>query len=94
MRIVIAPDKFKGSIDSISLCTLIHKEIDALYPDATVDSFPLSDGGDGFTQIVQHYFKTKAVSTQTVDPLGGSYFVEQLTNEVEESPNVDGPASM
>ena len=70
MRIVIAPDKFKGSIDSISLCALLHKEIVALYPDASVDSFPLSDGGDGFAQIVQHYFKTKTVSTQTVDPLG------------------------
>lgn len=70
MRIVIAPDKFKGSIDSISLCTLLHKEILALYPDAIVDSFPLSDGGDGFSQVVQHYFKTQKVSTQTVDPLG------------------------
>ena len=70
MRIVIAPDKFKGSIDSISLCTLLHKEIVALYPDAEVLEFPLSDGGDGFTQIVQHYFKTRTVAAQTVDPLG------------------------
>lgn len=70
MRIVIAPDKFKGSIDSISLCTLLHKEIVALYPDAEVLEFPLSDGGDGFTKIVQHYFHTRTVATQTVDPLG------------------------
>ena len=70
MRIVVAPDKFKGSIDSISLCTLLHKEIVALYPDAEVNDFPLSDGGDGFSTIVQHYFKTKTISTQTVDPLG------------------------
>jgi glycerate kinase len=32
--------------------------------------FPLSDGGDGFTQIVQHYFNTRTVPTQTVDALG------------------------
>ena len=70
MRIVIAPDKFKGSIDSISLCALLHKEIVALYPDAEVLQFPLSDGGDGFTQIVQHYFNTRTVPTQTVDALG------------------------
>jgi glycerate kinase len=70
MRIVIAPDKFKGSIDSISLCALLHKEIVALYPDAEVLEFPLSDGGDGFTKIVQHYFHTRTVATQTVDPLG------------------------
>ena len=70
MKIVVAPDKFKGSIDSISLCTMLHKEIVALYPDAEVKTFPLSDGGDGFVQIVQHYFHTQTVSTQTVDPLG------------------------
>jgi glycerate kinase len=70
MRIVIAPDKFKGSIDSISLCALLHKEIIALYPDAEVLEFPLSDGGDGFTKIVQHYFHTRTIATQTVDPLG------------------------
>ena len=70
MRIVIAPDKFKGSIDSISLCALLHKEIVALNPDAEVLEFPLSDGGDGFTKIVQHYFHTRTVATQTVDPLG------------------------
>lgn len=70
MKIVLAPDKFKGSIDSISLCTLLHKEIVALYSDAEVTDFPLSDGGDGFVQIVKHYFKTTTVATQTVDPLG------------------------
>lgn len=70
MRIVVAPDKFKGSIDSISLCALLHKEIVALYPDAEINDFPLSDGGDGFSTIVQHYFKTKTIATQTVDPVG------------------------
>jgi glycerate kinase len=70
MKIVVAPDKFKGSIDSISLCTLLQKEIVSLHPDADVMSFPLSDGGDGFSTIVQHYFETTAVSTKTVDPLG------------------------
>ncbi len=70
MKIVLAPDKFKGSIDSISLCNLLQKEIFSLDPDAEVNAFPMSDGGDGFSKIIQHYFQTKTVSTQTVDPLG------------------------
>ncbi|MEY2586873.1 MAG: hypothetical protein RLY11_722 [Bacteroidota bacterium] len=70
MKIIIAPDKFKGSIDSISLCNAIRKEIVSLYPEAEVLEFPLADGGDGFSQIIQHYFGTASVATQTTDPLG------------------------
>ena len=34
--------------------------------------FPLADGGDGFSQIVHHYFGTTTVAAQTTDPLGRS----------------------
>lgn len=70
MKIILAPDKFKGSIDSISLCKAIHKELVSLYPDAEVFQFPLADGGDGFSQIIHHYMGTSTVSAQTTDPLG------------------------
>ena len=70
MHFLIAPDKFKGSIDSISLCELLRKEIFLLYPQATVRTFPLADGGDGFAQIIHHYFATEPVLAETVDPLG------------------------
>jgi len=70
MKILIAPDKFKGSIDAISLCDLLRKEIVALYPDAQVDAFPLADGGDGFASIIQYYFGTVEVTTKTVNALG------------------------
>lgn len=70
MKIVLAPDKFKGSIDAISLCKQLHQEIVSLYPDAEVVSFPMADGGDGFSSIVRHYLDTSTVSAKTVDPLG------------------------
>jgi glycerate kinase len=70
MYFLIAPDKFKGSIDSVSLCELLRKEIFLLYPQATVKTFPLADGGDGFAQIIHYYFGTEAVFAETVDPLG------------------------
>lgn len=70
MNFLIAPDKFKGSIDSISLCTLLSKEIFLLEPSATVNTFPLADGGDGFAQIIHHYFGTEPVFAATVDSFG------------------------
>ena len=70
MRVLIAPDKFKGSIDLISLCNQIRKEILFLYPDAKVSCYPLADGGDGFSDIIRYYFNTNSVITETVDPIG------------------------
>jgi len=70
MNIVIAPDKFKGSIDSLTLCAVIKKEILAIQPDALVETYPLADGGDGFAGIVHHYFGTTTVYSKTIDPLG------------------------
>ncbi len=70
MYFLIAPDKFKGSIDSISLCELLRKEIFLLYPQATIKTFPLADGGDGFAQIIHHYFATEPVLAETLDPIG------------------------
>ena len=70
MKILLAPDKFKGSIDSIKLCKLMQQEITAIYPDAEVESFPLADGGDGYAAIVKHYFNTTDAQVLTVDPLG------------------------
>jgi glycerate kinase len=70
MKFLLAPDKFKGSIDSISLCDIMRKEILAIHSDAEVMSFPLSDGGDGFEKLIQHYFNTESVVAPTVDPLG------------------------
>ena len=70
MKILLAPDKFKGSIDSITLCRLMQQEIIASYPDAEVESFPMADGGDGYAAIVKHYFNTSDAQVLTVDPLG------------------------
>ncbi len=70
MRVLIAPDKFKGSINSFSLCNVLRKEILFLYPAATVDCYPLADGGDGFADIIRHYFHTIECNVKTVDALG------------------------
>jgi len=70
MKFLLAPDKFKGSIDSVTLCQLIKHEILSVHPDAEVMSFPLSDGGDGFEKLIQHYFNTEPVLALTTDPLG------------------------
>jgi glycerate kinase len=70
MRIIVAPDKFKGSLTSFEACRAISDGIKKANEKAEVIEFPMADGGDGFAAVLQHYLKTKAVVCDTVDPLG------------------------
>jgi glycerate kinase len=71
MKIIIAPDKFKGSLTSEEVCKAIEEGIaDAGKKGSEVLSFPMADGGDGFNIVLQHYFHTEAIEVDTVDPLG------------------------
>ena len=47
MHIVIAPDKFKGSLSASQVATHLGRGILAVLPDARIDSVPVADGGEG-----------------------------------------------
>ncbi|WP_405218511.1 glycerate kinase [Agrococcus sp. Ld7] len=46
-RVVIAPDKFKGSLEAPAVARAIADGILAVRPDAEVDLAPVADGGEG-----------------------------------------------
>src|SRR5690606_14229444 len=70
MKIVLAPDKFKGSLSSFEVCEALSKGIRSVYKKAEVHSFPMADGGDGFAAVMRHYYNTQQGLCDTVDPLG------------------------
>ncbi len=70
MTILIAPDKFKESLDSFMLCKAIKDGIMQVDNSINVISFPMADGGDGFSKVMAHYLETKQIYCNTVDPLG------------------------
>ncbi|MFD4961083.1 glycerate kinase [Microbacterium sp. NPDC058389] len=47
MRIVIAPDKFKGSLDAAGVARAVADGFRAVRPEAAVDLVPVADGGEG-----------------------------------------------
>jgi len=47
MRIVIAPDKFKGSLDASGVARAVADGIRAVRPEAAIDLVPVADGGEG-----------------------------------------------
>ena len=69
MKILIAADKFKGSLTSEAACNSIAAGIRQVDASADVMEFPMADGGDGFAAVLQYYLRTQTVTCQTVDPL-------------------------
>lgn len=47
MRVVIAPDKFKGSLSASSVAEAISEGLKARYPDVETLQIPIADGGEG-----------------------------------------------
>lgn len=70
MMIVIAPDKFKGSLTSFEACSAIAAGIKTIDPTAETLEFPMADGGDGFAAVMKHYLHTTTLLCPTEDPLG------------------------
>jgi glycerate kinase len=69
MKIIIAPDKFKGSLTAFEVCQSIGDGIRNIYPQCEIISLPMADGGDGFSSLIQYYLYTETVNCDTVDPL-------------------------
>jgi glycerate kinase len=69
MRILIAPDKFKGSLTAQEVCEAISEGLLQEFPDVDCISFPLADGGEGTLEILTHHSKGSFVSTKVHDPL-------------------------
>lgn len=52
MKILVAPDKFKGVADSARVCGLIRDAILEFDPRVQVDLCPMADGGDGTLAVL------------------------------------------
>jgi glycerate kinase len=69
MKIVIAPDKFKGSLSSLQFCNVVEGALSSVMHDCDIMKLPLSDGGDGFADVISAYLGAKIQRTKVFDPL-------------------------
>jgi glycerate kinase len=70
MKILVAPDKFKGSLEAADVCRAAELGIKLAYPEAEVNSLPLADGGEGTTRILTEHTGGRYVEVAVRDPLG------------------------
>ncbi|MDR0456754.1 MAG: glycerate kinase, partial [Treponema sp.] len=70
MKIIVAPDSFKGNMSAPEVCSLIETGIIRADKDAAVIKVPLADGGEGTAQAVTRAAGGRFIKTVVTDPLG------------------------
>jgi glycerate kinase len=70
MRILIAPDKFKGCLSAKEVAGAIGSGIHEALPDAEIELMPIADGGDGTADVICNALGGSWVTCRAHDPLG------------------------
>ena len=65
MRIILAPDSFKGSTSAVAVSCAMERGVLSVFPDAEVMKIPIADGGEGTVEAM-------------VTAAGGQFFMEQI----------------
>jgi glycerate kinase len=72
MRILIAPDSFKGTFTSAHAAQLIQAGLRNINPKLDCVCFPLADGGEGTLDVLVDALAGRLKTTQVLDPSGNT----------------------
>jgi glycerate kinase len=70
MRILIAPDKFKGALNAREVAENIAKGLRDALPDTKIDIVPMADGGEGTAEAICEARGGSWLKCKAHDPLG------------------------
>jgi glycerate 2-kinase len=70
MRVLVAPDKFKGSLSARQVAEHIALGIHEVIPDAQIDIAPVADGGEGTAEVICNARAGEWVTCYAHGPLG------------------------
>ena len=70
MKIVIAPDSFKGSLTATEAADAIEIGFRAVYPDAEYVKVPMADGGEGTVQSLVDSTCGTIINQSVIGPMG------------------------
>lgn len=69
MKIIIAPDSFKGSLSALEVCENIEKGIRKVFYTAEIVKVPMADGGEGTVQSLVDATGGKFIKLKVKGPL-------------------------
>jgi glycerate kinase len=70
ITIVVAPDKFKGSLTADEAADAIERGVRRVWPQARVMKTPMADGGEGTLQALVHATGGRIFRLRVMGPLG------------------------
>lgn len=85
-RILIAPDKFKGSLSAPEAADAIAVGIRKIDPTAELDLCPIADGGEGFMETLAAALDGSWVHCSAVDALGRPVDSKYVVAEMDTGP--------
>jgi glycerate 2-kinase len=71
VRVLIVPDKFKGTLTAAEVAEAIARGWRRVRPDDVFDLLPMSDGGDGFGEVISSVVGAKPAVFETIDAAHG-----------------------
>jgi glycerate kinase len=85
-RILIACDKFKGSLDAQAVCAAIARGLAVRFPQAEIELFPIADGGEGFAASLEVPLGGRWIEVSAHDALGRPIRARYLLAETADGP--------
>lgn len=70
MKILIAPDSYKGSLSAIEVAATILEAFRDTFPNAVIEAVPMADGGEGTIEALIYATKGKLINITVTGPLG------------------------
>ena len=70
MKIVVAPDSFKGSLTAVEVSDAIEQGVREIFPEAEIVKIPMADGGDGTVQCLINATGGEILREKVTGPLG------------------------
>jgi len=76
MKIIIAPDSFKGSNSAMKVANHIEKGVLKVFPDARIVKIPIADGGEGTVDAIIAGGGGEIFEKEVTGPLGEKVFAK------------------
>ena len=70
MKIVLAPDSFKGSLTAQEVCRAMEQGVRRVIPGCEIISVPMADGGEGTVQALIDATGGRMLHPTVTGPLG------------------------
>jgi glycerate kinase len=71
LRVVVAPDSYKGSLDAVAVAEAMRAGIHEIHPDAEVIVDPIADGGEGLLDVLLPVLDGSLHTARVAGPLPG-----------------------